>query len=250
MALPKKNTGVIVATAKHTIALPAGTLGFSKLVEPDEYDPDKPTFKLNVHYTGEAIEQLVEIVGEKVYTEEALARLWEEAIPAKYKKVDPQAPATWVEGKLKEPRDNDVVALPYIAVANRATYKTKDGEIKPRVIAAWDAANHKLDLKKLRLGKGSIIQPVVRPNIYINKLVGIPQPSLKLVGIKVLKLIRWTGNGAGEVETDEEAIREVLGEEFAFDDLAAYAAGAEEEEAEASPPSEEADRLFGTKDEE
>lgn len=245
----KSNSSVITVRPKSTAALAPGTLGFASLVTPDEYDPEKPTFKLNYHLSPEGIDALKDDIREKVYTEEALEKLREECAANGIRSVpDPQDPEAWLAAKLKEPKEQAKIQLPHLVISNRATYR-KGGETVQREIACWDARNNKLNLKKLRLGMGSIIQPIVWPNLFFSKLIGVPQPSLKLVGVRVLQLQRWGNGGAAPADTDEEAIKEVLGEEFAYDDLAAFAAGSgdDEEEHEAPAPEEEADRLFGPK---
>lgn len=248
MATPKKksNSSVVTVKASKSISLPAGPLGFSSLVDPDTYDPDKPTFKLNLHLSPEAIQQFHQIIAEKVYTDASLAKLREEAEENGIKWKEPQSAEDWLAAKLKDPRPNDQAQLPFLIVANKANYKNREGDIVQRKMACWDGNNRKLDLKKLRLGRGSIIQPVVYPNLFISKLIGFPQPSLKLIGVKVLKLERFGGGGSQEVETDESAIKEVLGDAFEMDDLAAFAAGGDDHEEDDAPaPSDEADRLFG-----
>jgi len=255
----KKNSSVVTVRENKTIGLPVGPLGYSSLIEPDTYDPEKPTLKLNWHLSPEAITQMADLIREKVYTASNLAKLKEEAIANGFKASswkDPQDPAEWLEGKLKDPRERDVVQLPYITVSNRATFKKREGGelvTVDRKLGCWDAKNNKLDLPKLRIARGSLISPVVNPNLFISKVIGFAQPSLKLVGIKVFKLERFGGGGSQsqEAETDEEAIRDVLGEGFQFEDLAAFAMGAhddDEEEDEAAAPADEAARLFGSSD--
>lgn len=255
-AAKRKNSSVATYRAKGTIALAPGELGFSSLVDPDTYDPDKPTLKLNLHLSPEAIEQTKEIIRDRVYSEKALAKFIEDAAEEGLKiKAEPFSAEEWLEAKLKEARPSDKCKYPFLVVSNRATYKKRNqetGELEEisRKLAAWDGRNTKLNLPRLRLGRGSIIQPIVHPNLYASKLEGlVAKPSLKLVGVKVLKLVAW-GNRDEEVETDEEAIKEVLGEEFAFQDLAAYALGAghDDEDPEPDLPEDEADRLFGSKE--
>jgi hypothetical protein len=139
---------------------------------------------------------------------------------------DPQDPEAWLAGKLKAPKENARVNLPKLVIARKATYKDRQGVVQKASVGCWDSKNNALDLKKLRLGMGSMIQPIVNANLYISKLIGFPQPKLDLVGVRVLKLQQFGGQRPPQ-ETDEEAIREVLGEEFIVDEnLSAFAAGA------------------------
>jgi hypothetical protein len=250
MAAPKKsNSSVVTARAKKTIALPPGTLGFASITEPDNYDPEKPTLKMNYHLTPEAIAALIEDIKTKVYTEANLAKLAEEGVANGIKSMPaPQDAKAWLEAKLKEPKESARIQLPYIILSNKAFYKNRSGELVAREIACWDAKNAKLNLKRLRLGMGSILEPVVNGNLFFSKLIGFPQPSLKLVGVRVLKLERF-GGGAAPADTDEDAIKEVLGEAFEYDDLDAYAAGAHDDAPEAgddgASPEDQAKNLFG-----
>lgn len=221
---PRKNSSVIVARSKRTIALPPATLGFASLVTPDTYDPQKPAFKANLHYTPAGIDALVDALQAQCI-DANLAKLTEECEANKLKVGAPQDPRAWLEAKLKEPKENARVPLPHIVVMCRATFKDKQGDTQTKTLGCWDGHNRKLDLTKLRLGVGSVVQAVVHPNLFYSKLIGFPQPSLQLAGIRVLKLVQWGGDAAPQ-ETDEDAIREVMGADFDMDDdLSAFAAG-------------------------
>lgn len=258
MAAPKNNSSVVTLRAKKTVATPPLILGFASLVEPDNYDPEKPTLKLNGHLTPEAITAFKSFMEEKVLTEAAIGKLRDNMRKettlgdAKIDRVPVISAEDWLAAKLKDPKEGSRQQLPHLVIANRATYKARqDGELveKKRVLGCWDGNNRKLDLRKLRLGMDSVIEAVVYGNLYFSKLDNRISPSLKLVGVKVLTLKRW-GGGAAPPEQDEEAIREVLGEEFKMDDLAAYAAGSDaavEEEPEDGAdltPEEQAKDLF------
>jgi hypothetical protein len=50
-------------------------------------------------------------------------------------------------------------------------------------VGCWDAHNNPLDLKALKLGMGSIIQPIVNANLFVSKTVnGFPQPQARPCG--------------------------------------------------------------------
>lgn len=243
MATPQKKpatTAVIVVRPSNTIALPPGNLGFNNLLEPEAFADGPLKFKLNYHMSPEAIAALVEALKENAYSERNMEKLREEFAEKGVKSPpEPRDVADWVSGLLREPKEGSTERLPHITIGTQAEYKDrKTGEVKLRSIACWDAKNKKLDLKRLKLGRGSIIQPVVYANLFYAGAktiqgVAIPAticPSLRLVGVRVLKLERWGGSGAQAAEADEEAIKEVLGDNFAYDDLAAYAEGAHEED--------------------
>lgn len=253
MAAPKKNSSVVTVRARETIALPPMTLGFASLVKPDEYDPEKPTFKMNGHLNPEAIEALEETIRTRVYTEAAIEKLREECKENGISKMkDPMDAREWIEAKLKEPKEKAKIQLPHLVISNRATYK-RNGETVQRVIGCWSGNNKKLNLAKLRLGAGSLVQAIVYPNLFYSKIIGVPQPSLKLVGVRVLKLEQWGGQRAPE-EADDEEIAQVLGDDFEYDDLDSFAADSrpdpedvdddDHEEGDPTPPSEKAKGMF------
>jgi len=238
----RRKSAVVTTRPRHTIALPAATVGFSNLVEPDDYDESNPQFKVNLHLSPEAVKALVGVVDDKVYTEKNLGKLAEEAEEAgmaskKKPMPDPIPAEDWVGDKLKDPKPESKVQLPYIIIGQKADYK-KDGELVRREMKAWDANNKPLPLKNLRLGMGSVVEAIVSPNLYFNKLQAAPAPSLKLVGIRVLKLVQF-GGGSAPADTDDNAIKEVLGEDFEADDLSKFAQSASQDED--APPADSGD---------
>jgi len=259
------NSSVVTLRAKGTVATGPLSLGYSSLVEPDTYDPEKPTFKLNAHLINEhSLPGLVKFLQEKVLTEAAIAKLREEMVEnwvrGKMKPADAEKKAAqvkvisaedWLAKKLKDPKEGARFLQPHIVFANKAEFKTKTGEVKQRSVQVWDSKNNLLAIKKLRLGAESIIEVVVFPNLYFSKLDNIIQPSLKLVGVRIVALKQFGRGGAAPAETDEAAIKEVLGEAYEAEDLSAYAAGGgseedapEEDDAAALTPEEQAKGLF------
>lgn len=222
------SSAVIIQRRRESVALPPCILGFSSLSEPDTYDPEKPMFKLNAHFSPKALDALKVLIQKEAIDfnlEKLRADMADNSNLKALAKAAAQDPEAWLAGKLKEPKEKSKVQLPYLVVACKATFKDRSGAIQTRSIGCWDGHNSPLDLKALKLGMGSHVQAVVNPNLFISKLIGFPQPKLDLVGVRVLKLVRFGGQRPPE-ETDEEAIREVLGEEFQMDeDLSAYAAG-------------------------
>jgi hypothetical protein len=252
MAKPAKNTAVIVARRRDSVALPPCTLGFASLTEPDTYDPDKPLFKADACFNPAGIAALAILV-QKECIDANLEKLREEMASTKgmeaFVGVEPQSPEAWLAGKLKQPKENARVPLPKLVVSRKATYQDRSGNTVTRDIGCWDAHNNPLNLKALKLGMGSTVQIVVNPNLYISKLIGFPQPKFDLVGIRVLRLKQFGGQRP-PTETDEDAIREVLGEEFVVDeDLSAFAAGSTlpgaQPGGDAPPPASDEDTVRG-----
>lgn len=223
------NSAVIIQRSRASISLPPCTLGFASLTEPDTYDPEKPMFKLNAHLNPNGIEATKRIIQAECYDkqlEKLRAQMADNTNLKNFVSTEPQDPAAWLAGKLKEPKENAKVQLPYIVIGCKAKRKSRSGEEYTVEIGCWDSHNNPLDLKALKLGMGSIIEPVVNANLFISKLIGFPQPKFDLVGVRVLKRVAWGGQRPPQ-ETDEDAIKEVLGEEFEADeDLSAFAAGA------------------------
>lgn len=244
MATPPKSSSVIVVRSKQTVALPPSLLGYNEFDTPDTYDPAKPKFKGNFHFTPPAILDLAALIQTKccdALYEQLVAEAAEFKPPVKMKVA--QAADEWLEAKLKPAREDatsDWQQLPFIQVAMPATFKDKQGEVQTKAVAVWDGKNNKLNLKKLKLGRGSTVQAIVTPQLFFSKLIGFPQPSLKLVGIRVLKLTSWATGGASAPERDDEEIRNVLGADFEMDDLAMYGGADDFSGADDSAPDAEA----------
>lgn len=251
---PRKGSSVIIIRAKKTIALPPCTLGFASLVEPDDYDPDKPAFKMNAHYNPPGLDALKEKIAANCYAPAALEKLEAEAlaqgtIPKGKTLAGPQDVGAWLEAKLKEPKEKAKIQLPHIVILVKANRKNREGEVYQISLGCWDAHNRVLDLKALKLGMGSVVAPIVYPNVFFSKLIGFPQPSLQLAGLRVLKRVTWSGGGAPPQEDDED-IRSVMGADFDVDeDLSAFAPGASTPEPASDgglpPPPSEVDDVKG-----
>lgn len=249
MAAPAKSSAVIVVRSSKTVALPPSLLGYNELLDPDNYDPAKPKFKGNFHFTPKAITDLQTLIQAACVDGllEKLTAEFNEANP-KLKLKAPQSVEEWLEAKLKPAKDDpktDWQALPFLQVAMPATFKDKAGEVHTKEVACWDGKNNKLPLKRLKLGRGSTVQAIVTPSLFFSKLIGFPQPTMKLVGVRVLKLVSWGSGGGQAPERDDEEIRNVMGQDFEMDDLSMFAGG--DDEVEAGPPEdagEAVDKMF------
>lgn len=222
MAGQPKKGAILVARSKTTIALPPCTLGFASLTTPDTFDEDKPQFRLNAHFTPVGLEELADIIAKKCIAGN-LPALKKEAAALDVTLGKSQTATEWLESKLKQPKDEARIQLPFMAIATKATGKTKTGEPYTKTIKAWDAHNNALNLEELRLGMGSIVQAIVYPNLVYRKVDGYARPSFQLVGVRVLKLVQWGGSGPQPGEVSDEEMQRVLGQDFAADDLSAFA---------------------------
>lgn len=251
MATPAKSSAVIVVRASKTIALPPSLLGFHEFDKPDTFDPEKPKFKGNFHFTPQGLHaleaQVTASCNEALF--EKLKADFLEANP-KGKLKDPMSVEEWLEGKLKPAKEDpktDWQALPFIQFSMPATGK-RNGEVIDKSVACWDAKNRKLNLKRLCMSRGSTVQAIVTPGLFYSKaLAGLVQPTFKLVGVRVLKLISWKGSSAAAPEADEEEIRNVLGADYEADDLSAYMGDDEEEDHSSKAPEDDAgavDKMF------
>lgn len=227
MAPPKKSSAVIVVRAKGSAALPPALIGYNSLVTPDDYDPDKPMFKANFHYDPHGLDLLRASItrlcldGLKEKLAEAAEKESWGAVKVAISLED------WLEAQLKTPKPEFKVQHPFIRVTTKATGKTRQGEEYTKEIACWDGHNVVLDLKAIKLGVGSLVEPIVTPALFMSKTVnlGAPMPKFYLVGVRVLKLVSYGGSQAPR-ETDDEAIREALSDPtFQAEDLSAFAKG-------------------------
>lgn len=235
MATAKKgSSGIIMVRGKKYLILPPGILGFSSLEVPDaKYSPDNPEFSCNVHHNDEQQGLIAAELERNVITplwdqfcEEAKAQGKD---PSKFKV--PNA-ADYVAEHMKEPRpradgskSSDADYGPFMKYKLKSLLRKGDGEVITRHVLAWaaDKANTLLDLPSLKIGMGSIIQPVVLPALFSNPLIK-PQPSLQLVGIRVLKLEQWGGAGPSLNDVDDSSLQ-TLGADFEAEDLSSFVLG-------------------------
>lgn len=226
MADNRKPSGIITVRTKSTIVLPPGPLGFSNLVTPDEYEGVKK-FDLFVAYSEAAQDRFCVVVEQHV-----LNALWDEFLREAKDKAAPkggwQRPdiREWLDDHLKQPNEKSKVQLPTLKFANAAEYKDrKTGEMAVKSMKAYDAQNKLLNLPALKLGMGSIIQPIVLGGLWISPVQKQPQFSFKLQGVKVHQIVQYGAGGGGNLEETSEEDLALLGDNFQASDLSAYAGG-------------------------
>lgn len=227
MAEQKKSSGIVTVRTKSVLILPPGPLGFSNLIKPDVYE-GKEKFDLFAHYSDKAQARFVEIVQKEV-----VDGLWAEFLKAVDDKAPPKGGWTqpdvreWLDDHLKTPNERSKVQLPSVKFANEATY-VKDGEVRRKTMKAYDIKNALLDLAKLKLGMGSLIQPMVLGGLWISPVQKQPQLSFKLQGVRVLQIVQYGAGGGGNLEEVSEEDLALLGDDFQASDLGAYAGGGNE----------------------
>lgn len=222
--------GVIAVRSSQAFVTPPGPLGFSNLIEPDDAF-DSLKFKANHHYTDEAQEALARRIDGELDT------LWPTFLKEAEKagKVAPKGgwvkpdAAAWIEDHLKEPKEQSRIQQPYIIFANDAEYRDKKtGEMTRKTMRAYDAKGSMVDLAKMKVGMGSIVQCVLIAGLFVSPLVKTPTFSFKLQGIRVIKLEQYGAGGGGLGQLDEEDMA-MLGDDTEFEDLSAYAHSPEKE---------------------
>lgn len=201
-----------------------GILGFSNLIEPDTAFGESK-FKANTHHTEDQLAALAEKIDIHV-----VAPLWEkfleEAEEKKFKGpkgglLKPQA-SDWLEDHLKDPQERSKIQLPFIMWGVDSSYTSK-GEVHERVMRAVSAHDEPLELKGLRLGMESIVQPLLTAGMWASALSKNQAAlSFKLQGVRVLQLKQFGGGGSAAEEVTEADLK-LLGENFEVEDLAAYA---------------------------
>lgn len=230
------NAGYFEAGRKDVLISPPGLLGLASLVEPDMRfaKPGQPgKFNLNIHWTEEqakAFAAQVEEAGAGLYPKLVAEMAKEGASTAKLKAfhADP-----WLEEKLKDPHEKSRIKLPSVQFGTNASYINRDKETVPIRVMAWDAKNKPLDLPGLHMGMGSTVQVVYKIKLYTNGLLkGKVEPSLKLFGIRVLKLERYSQ----AVQLGDVTEADLIGVEAGFEaeDLSAFAMGSKETQAKVS----------------
>lgn len=184
---PKSDAGKpkVVRNAKVTI-LPPGILSFNALLKPDDKFGD-PTFYCMVELDEQALEKMSTMVSAEC---EGLYKKMAET----YDKLKPMVNIQgWLEDRVKTPTDEKYA--PTVKFSVKSEGKGRDGEVFNRTITIWDVKNNRLDLAKLKMGRGSIVQVVVKVGLYSTALVPAPTPTLQLIGVRVLKLVQFGGQG-------------------------------------------------------
>lgn len=245
-----KVSAVLTARAKASIALPPSEMGWADLISPKGFEADAPKlgegavrYSLDCHFTPAGLEALSAKVL-KDCLEAQLEELTKAAAAQKTKLKPPISIEEWLEGKLKQPKPKARIQTPFIKVTAPGYRKDRNGgDPILNVMGCWGPLPEQvpLSLPKLRLSAGSVVQAIVFPNLFASKAaMWIPQPALKLVGIRVLKPVSFGGSRGPQAsqDGDDEAIKAVMGADFDIHgtDLSAYAAGGDD-----APPVEDHD---------
>lgn len=177
----------VTRNKKVTIG-PPGELSFSSLLKGDTKFGES-TFYVQVGYDEAGLERLSEILGKD---QEDLYKKFQEE--HSYKGKPPAAVQTWLEDKVQTPADPKYT--PTVKFAVKEEGKGRDGSTFNRTMTIWDVKNNILDLAKLKMGRGSIIQPVFKTGLYLTALIKVPTLTLQLQGVRVLKLVQFGGKQA------------------------------------------------------
>ena len=227
MADAKKKSAVVTIRAKKTIALAPGQMGFADLLTPRAFGTDPAKFNLDYHMTPAALEANKLIVQAKCI-DQFTAEVQEAAKENGGSVKEAITPEEWFANQLKDPKPTGRIQLPFIKLRSPGFRTDRNtGEMIPLFMVAWDAENNLLDLASLKLAQGTILQPIVYPNMFASKpSMWIPMPSLRLVGVRVLKAVQFGGGrGAPAPDLDDAAIKAVMGEDFDMQNLSAFALG-------------------------
>lgn len=224
MAKPASGGIVAVRSNSSFLTNPLVT-GFSNLVDPDVYEGEA-SFKLNVHATPEQATRLGVLLDKHV-----IDALWEEFLKVAaekgkdVKKLVKPSGQEWVEDHLKEANERSKNQNPFLVFKNKADYQdAKTGKIVRKSMKAYDGTGTMIDLEALKLGMGSTVQVVLTPGLFMNALIKQPTPSLKLQGVRVLKLQQFGAGGGAAIEEVTEEDLALLGSDFQADDLSGFVA--------------------------
>lgn len=232
----KSPGGLITVAGKDIIFLAPGIMGFENLITPDEYQGEL-SFKVQVHHNPEQIARIEDLIQRLVIdanwekwlkeAEKAADKAKSDGKPFKVPAGGWEKPsaAEWLADHLKDPSERSRTQLPSLSWKNKAEYRDKkSGEMRRKVMNGYDARNTLISLKEIKLGMGSTIQPGIVGGLYKSPLIKHPQPSFKLQGVRVLKLIQY-GGGAQHIHevTDEDMVG--MEEGFEADDLSGYVPG-------------------------
>lgn len=214
----------LTARSREVLKGPPGVLGYAHLITPDEAF-GQIKFKANIHYSEKPLAALLEMVNEAYW---ALVPDLQAQADEQKKKVKVLSKADlfglFQEEKLKHPNEAAKIQEPYLIFDTNASFKDKNGEEQAITIKAFDPHGAPVDLKALKLGMESIVKPVFQVSVWAGPLSkGTILPKLRLVGLQVLKVKQFAGNGGmssvGEVKDSDLAFLE---DNFTPDDLSLF----------------------------
>jgi hypothetical protein len=228
----KKPSAVILLRPRNSnVVLAPCKLGWANLIEPDD-KYGKPRFNAKFHFSDAVyarnlslIEEAVEALMPEFVKECAAFKDLKTGKPRPYElptdKIDVEA---WMQNKIKEPGENSPIKDPtfLISLKHRKGVSKKDGsswEVRPR---AWSGSNELLNLRTLKMGSGSVVQPVVNIGLFVAPNQPDPAIALELVGVRVLKLVQYQGGQGPKLDkmTDEDLA--MLGDDEDIDDLSSF----------------------------
>lgn len=214
--------GVISARDyRKKVVLAPTILGFSALTKPDDKFGD-PKYRALFHYPDDRAKELSI---ERIQAEaDRMFEKWKElAKAAQVKGKSAPSAEEWFNDKLKEPGEKSKQQDPFIALSLKHKEGVSKKNGRPYVIkpSAWDQGGNLLDLAKLNLGSGSLVQPVVSVGVWTSPLNKTPAISIRLEGVRILKLVQFTGGGMEEIDEADLALIE---DQELSEDLSAFMA--------------------------
>lgn len=210
--------GIITVRLKKKTALAPCTLGYNNLVTPDDKFGE-PKYRALFHLSDK---QMAHNIGILDAAGPELLDKWAEE-SGRAGTIDAE---TWLSGKLKDATENMQCQDQFMDIGLKALEGVSKRTGRPYKIEprAWDRKNQLLDLATLKLGAGSLVQPIVTIGIYTSSLAKEPQFTLRLEGVRILKLVQWQGGGLAGI-SDEDL--NLIDDEELDDDLSAFLQGAE-----------------------
>jgi hypothetical protein len=219
MAKTSQKSGVLVPRKRVNVTLPAGVLGWSDLIKPKSFnDEEAGTYSANIHLRDGQDWDIFKGPLQKAL--DKAADIFKKEFPENKKELSTDA-GEFFDSKVKEANEKETLGDYF-----RVTLKHKEGVSKrtglPYKIAPkfWAVAGDLLEGKALKLGRDSIVAPVVSVAFYTSPLLKTVEPSLRLEGLVVLKRVSFSGSGAYDPGSVPN-----LSEEELDQDLARFAEG-------------------------
>lgn len=223
MAAATKKPKLHLVRLAGTFITPPGLLGFANLIEPDTaFNQSK--FKLNWHPTDDQARALADKLDAHVVEplwDKFLALADELKVKAPKQGWNKPLGLDWMEEHTKDPKEGSRIELPFIVFDNASEFNNRDGVPQARIMKATDMGGNAVDLKQARVGMGSTVQVLCSASMWSGAFSkGLPAVSLKLAGLRILKLVQFGGAGKMEEVSDEDLA--LLGDGFEADDLSGY----------------------------
>lgn len=223
---PDTSASTLVVRNRELLRSKPGVLGYSNLIVPDEAFGNSK-YKASIHMNASASAATFEEINDAYWAlvDEIKDQAKEKKVDGKLKILSKADLLEHLNEKLKEAGESAPSKDKFFTFDCNSHY-TKDGEQIAVSVKGFDQHGAPIDLKAAKVGKGSVVQALYTVGVWagsspFSKWVALP--TLRFVGLQVLKLEQWKGSG-GSSKVNEVADSDLayLDENFQASDLSLF----------------------------